>query len=406
MRENIIQALPFLQSFLRDTNKSVVESVIEAFTQLIADTGKNISLHHQFHTQCDLDNVPASFSKYKQRRFATLGYSAGAILHHQKQLKDLLNKYHKNMLSQACRFYISHQFIIDSLATLATVTEKITLPFLVMVQKVDQFKLTQLLPLLHGQLQEHRADVLREFIEPFKLNLPQTNETQLTLSNAMLENIAKGLQLQRGREYGFAPEGLADRATNLVTIDPELLRKLPTHNLFCERDLAVWDRKVARNYGSYNKHSTLVGLRDEMTLHQAPLSSLQCSDLKILKRLDKLEKEWQEGQISKQLQKDAEAELEMDNEEERVQNLVCLCLSWGGPIDSIQELSEVEEAFQDELARKKIFKTEIQFRRRSSFIPGISYRVNNQTSDQLRATLVNILSKVRDFRFIFLNFVF
>lgn len=152
--------------------KSVVECVIEAFTQLVTNTGKNTSLYKQFHIECDQDEIPANFTKYHQRHFATLGYVAGKIIHFKPQLISLLKKYSKNLLSHACQIYINDPFIINALCVLARITENVTLPFLIMVQKSDQSKLVDLLPQLFHELKEGRYDSLNEFKEPFNLILP------------------------------------------------------------------------------------------------------------------------------------------------------------------------------------------------------------------------------------------
>ena len=74
---------------------------------------------------------------------------------------------------------------------------------------------------------------------------------------------------QRGREYGFGQEQEAhtkSRATAIHKLDPAVLPYLPTDNLTCERDLAVFDRLAQRSASCSNRKFTTKGIQDEMTV--------------------------------------------------------------------------------------------------------------------------------------------
>ena len=79
---------------------------------------------------------------------------------------------------------------------------------------------------------------------------------------------------QRGREYGFGQEQEAhtkSRATAIHKLDPAVLPYLPTDNLICERDLAVFDRLAQRSASCSNRKCTAKGIRDKKFVYKCSL---------------------------------------------------------------------------------------------------------------------------------------
>ena len=90
-----------------------------------------------------------SLSLYKEKRFTRLGYQSGAVYDCIPYLRKLLDETPlNNLLVRACKVYLENEFVLSGLKCLAIFTYKITMPFLNMVEKSDQNKLCELLPLV------------------------------------------------------------------------------------------------------------------------------------------------------------------------------------------------------------------------------------------------------------------
>ena len=50
---------------------------------------------------------------------------------------------------------------------------------------------------------------------------------------------AESLRIQRGREYGFFSEQFNERANIVSEMSDDDLTLIPTHNLDCEREMAI-----------------------------------------------------------------------------------------------------------------------------------------------------------------------
>lgn len=199
---------------------------------------------------CEEDNLQRKIGSYQQRKFTKLGYCAGAIVHHLPQLKKLLAASATNLYFQAVKLYLEEDLIIDAMVCLSRITENVTLPFLEMVQKSTNKDLLQILPKLFTDLKNHNLSTLVKFVTPFKFKFPPVNESQSSIIKLMTKAISEGLELQEGREYGFADNStLAKRATVLSSIPPTIMEYLPTHNLHCERELSIFDRKISKCAG-------------------------------------------------------------------------------------------------------------------------------------------------------------
>lgn len=389
LKTKILEKMPGLAAFMR-FKRSIVELAIEAITKLVLNTGHKTSLHREFLDICNEGKISRDIVRYIPRRFAKLGYCAGTVVHHLPELRQLLSKFSSNQHSQACKLYLSFPFILDAMVALAKMTEFVVLPFLDMVQNSDNIFLLQILPQLYLDLKNNSLETLKNFQTAFKLKYPEETSNQTMLIRSMANAIADGLRLQRGREFGI-PDSGAPRATDLSKLPPEILRHLPTHNIDCERELAIFDRKVENMCGGYNQTSSYKGIRDEMMLHAADLSVPQRHQVRIFKELDIAEENWTTQQKEKSKAKRKLKEQEGIKQELRWKDLLTLCKKWGGPCESLEAIDIAENLVSTEAEKKKLFKTEIVFNKLSNFHPALNYGVNLKSNQELKKTLQAIV---------------
>lgn len=398
LKSQVLSKMKTLAAFIRG-KKSIVEVAIEAITKLVTKTGLKISLQKEMQDICDDRNTQLKVGKYIQRRFGRLGYCAGSIVNNLPELRTLLNTHQSNQLSQACRVYLDIPFIIDALVSLSKITEAVTLPFLVMVQKETHTTLLSVFPQLCIDLSNGKFDTLVSYHTSFGFQFPPETPNQRLLQNQMAKEISDGLKLQRGREYAFFSNSTEQRATDVSSLPEHLLELLPTHNLDCERELAIFDKKVERMSG-FNQKSTYKGLRDEMMLYRASLSTYERHQAETFKKLDEMEKEWNQHQEQKRLVKKQQKEAEAKKQEIRWQDLFKVCNTWGGPCNTATMLIQAEKRMKrqqkTDVDFKKLYKTEIVFNRLKSHHSDLDYGVNKKTNQQLRETLIKILSYEED----------
>ena len=91
-----------------------------------------------------------------------------------------------------------------------------------------------ILPTLYNDLNDLNMDTLRNYTVDYSFKV---QEPVSKLEQYILERFCKQgaiyLQRQCGREFGFS-KGEKQRCSNLTKVDPEVLPKLPSHNLICE----------------------------------------------------------------------------------------------------------------------------------------------------------------------------
>lgn len=385
LREKILNKMPSLASFMRN-KKTIAELAIEAISKLVINTGHKTALHREFLDICNENDVSRKIGIYKQRRFAKLGYSAGSIVHHLPELKRLLTTHHSNQHSQACQLYLSIPFVIDSMVALSKITEFVILPFLNTVQKSDNLQLLHILPQLYTDLKHNKLDTLQKYYTSFNFKYPPETHTQNMLISLMANGIAEGLKLQRGREFRFPGCG-EPRATDITMLPEHLLMALPTHNLDCERELSIFDRKVEGISGGFNQHSTFKAIRDEMVLHAANVSVPQRNQVRLFKELDLAEEKWTQVQEMKRTEKRKQKKRDAIKQQVRWKDLLALCRSWGGPCDTVLAMQEAESLMKTDPDRKMFLKTEILFNKLSNQQPSLNYGVNSKTLGELRSTL-------------------
>jgi hypothetical protein len=228
-----------------------------------------------------------------------LGYTASTILYHLEDYQDLLNSTKSNnQLVQACRVYLQCEFVLLGLKVLSWFTYQVTLPFLNMVEQATQQDLLTILPKLHDDLAAGKLDTLAEYKVSYSFEPPEPLSTvEQHILNQLCVHAALDLATQRGREYGFGSQlDSASRATALHTLNPHDLEDLPTNNLDCERDLAMFDKLAARSASCSNRKFTAKGIRDEMTVYKCNLVNVEQATRRLAKILDDREKKWVEEQ--------------------------------------------------------------------------------------------------------------
>ena len=174
----------------------------------------------------------------------------------------------------------------------------------------------------------------------------------------LTEGAAECIQLECGREYGFAADPNEElRAADLTKIPDEKLVFAPTHNLIAERKLSVFSRR-SRTAVCKNSQHTGELLRD-MMLHSAERTDLSKRASLIGKELAAMNVVWYTSQ--KEVQQQAmEAKLSKKKQHvDYVLSLAKTCKSWGGPCCSVEELREVLKKNGD--IDKKIVKAELSF---------------------------------------------
>jgi hypothetical protein len=152
-------------------------------------------------------------------------------------------------------------------------------------------KLLEVLPKLQSDLSMGKMDTLEKYTVEysFDVNEPRSPLGLLILQR-FCEKAAEDLTRQRGREYGFSLD--PKRATDLTNVPAEVCEKLPVHNLDCERDLSVMDKIANRAAACSNRKFTGKSMRDDMTLFQANVKSIDQETRKIAKLLDENERSW------------------------------------------------------------------------------------------------------------------
>jgi hypothetical protein len=84
----------------------VAHAAINAFSKLVNNDGHKSSLYEEFDSELSRNNKSKKFSIFKERRFALLGYSSAAMVHHMADIKSTLAQTNsQNQLVQACRLY-------------------------------------------------------------------------------------------------------------------------------------------------------------------------------------------------------------------------------------------------------------------------------------------------------------
>ena len=391
--------MPFLKSFI---SKGLIQAVIEAIGKLISNDGHSTSLYAEFEQVLNKVGKPKKLALYKERRFGLLGYSAAALLHHICDITETLSDTGaSNQLVQACRLYLDIPYIEMALKCVAWFTYKVTLPFLNMCELENPHKLLELLPKLHDDLKRANMDTLKNYQVDYSFDLvePVTNLEKFILEHFCMQG-ASDIQRQRGREFGFSKEGEKPRCTDLTTVDNVQLSKLPTHNLICERDLSQMDKIAIRAASCSNRNFTGRSMRDDMTLYQTHVVSVEKETREIAKLLDEHEKQWFISQEDIMKQKLKENKESAAKKETRVNTIISICKSHGGPFTTVKELNIAMKSTDDEKEKRTLLRNEILLRKdisqKDSKENPELYKVNSMTIAQMKINLGILLSGAHD----------
>ena len=219
-------------------------------------------------------------------------------------------------------------------------TYKVTFPFFNMVELSSQNDLLRTLPQLYDDLSVKCLDTLSDYKASYSFDvLKPTSTVEKHVLGLVCVRAASHLATLRGHEYGFElQEGVSCHATTLHMLDPSKLQYLPTNNLDCERNLAIFNKFASRSASCSNYKFKAKGICDEMTVHKCSTVSVEKATTNLVKILADCERQWVEKQnlLSREkLEQNCSAALKAV---EYVHVLLQKCKSWGGPFTNIDKL--------------------------------------------------------------------
>ena len=300
LRERLEKINPSLRPFFRG-KKAVAVAGIQALLKLVTHdkSGNTVSLAEEFDQLLETEGLAKHMVLYHERRFTNLGYTAASILSALPQLRRVLDETHRNnLLVEACKLYIDCELFLSELHVLAVFTQNVTLPFLNCLEKSSQKDLLHIFPQLYNDLTEYKMTTLKDYFVKYRHVTvePVTDQREIRILNLMCEEAAKGLDMQRGAEYGFGvnhPDLATARLHELPLEEVEAINVV--HNLDCERLLATFGHRSA--VAKYrNKSFTAQGIRDDLVLVHSSQSTVQSTTRRINKILKKKESEWTKDQ--------------------------------------------------------------------------------------------------------------
>ena len=362
LRSEMEKVNPNLRSFFRNT--TVVQAGMTALLKIVTpdSSANSCSLAVPFERLCVQHGWDRKLTLYRERRFCKLGSCANAIIQALPILEQLLEETPAdNLLAQACRIYLKCEVFISELRLLAYFNHHVVFPFLHAVEKVTTPELKKILPRLHQDLLQGKVDTLKVYVVKSKIgNVDQlSGDLEMKMLSKLTMAAAECIQLQCGREYGFAADTKEElRAADLTKISDEDLVFAPTHNLKAERKLSVFSRRSRTAICKNNRHTGEL-LRDNMVLHSAERKDLSSKASKIRNELAAMNVSWYSSQKELQHQVMEKKLSKKQKNVDYVLNLAKTCKQWGGPCCSVDELKEVLRKNGD--IDKKIVKTELSF---------------------------------------------
>lgn len=362
LRQELEKSNPSLRSFFRNT--TIVQAGITALLKIVTpdNSANSCSLSIPFEKLCIEHGWDRKLTLYKERRFCKLGSCANAIIQALPILEQLLEETPAdNLLAQACRLYLKCEVFITELRLLAYFNYHVVFPFLHAVEKVTTPELKRILPQLYQDLLQGKVNTLEAYAVKSKIGNVEKlyGELEMKILSKLTKAAADCIQLQCGREFGFAADSNEElRAADLTKIPDEKLTFAPTNNLLAERKLSVFSRRSRTAICKNSRHTGEL-LRDNMVLHGAQRKDLSKQASKIHQQLAEMNLEWYTAQ--KEVQKQA-IERRMSAKKKNidyVRKLAQTCKKWGGPCCSVEELKEVLK--KNVHIDKKIVKTELSF---------------------------------------------
>ena len=168
-----------------------------------------------------------------------------------------------------------------------------------------------------------------------------SDELSLFILTKMYEAAADGIQLQCGREYGFAAANQNLRTSDISSMTETQFQGLPTNNLSAERNLAIFDKRAAKASKSRNKKFTEVSLRNDLCLYKANPSNVYAKSRKITNLLLDQEARWNAKQKSKLKSRIELKMVKKRNTMDHTKRLLTDFKTWHGPCTAAEELLEV-----------------------------------------------------------------
>ena len=192
LREKNSKRDPSLKSFLRQKESIVADVVIPALLKLVArEASSRSSLpSDEFSLTLEEDGVYKSYSLYKERKFAKLGFTAGALFDCLPQFQKLLETTSKNnLLVRACRLYLEIDFVMAVLKALSNFTYHVTMPFLNYVERVDQNALFSMIPNLFHVLRN--GNLICDDLKPLLIKWTNVTMEKQELKTALDKYLIK-----------------------------------------------------------------------------------------------------------------------------------------------------------------------------------------------------------------------
>lgn len=251
----------------------------------------------------------------------------------------------------------------------------------------------------HNDLLEGKVTTLSDFVVPHKnyqVKEPSSDLEKLLLKK-MCKYAADAIALQCDREYNVSPGDPVPekpRGTVLSLCTSEELEGLPTNNLDPERDFSVFDRLSKRPARNANKNFTAKNLKNDMILHQAD-PQLTTATKALRKKMDERDEAWYNLMKQRQAAHDQKKFEKSQNTYAYQNRVLAACKTWGGPFQSVAELTTALENADDNL-KQKCVTNEITYYRlthMSEFIVNKQlFRVRGIDHETKLANLKQILS--------------
>ena len=314
--------------------------------------------------------------------------------------ETLSNTLSTNQLVQTRNLYSNLDYVLVSLKCVAWFTSKVTLPFLNMCELLNASELLEVLPKLALDLANNNYETLNNYHVDYSFPVKEpTSPLAKYILKSFAEQASSDLNRQRGREYGFGEyyeNGGKGRATDLSKLDKDVLVKLDVENLDTERDLSHMDKLAKRAAACSNKFFNGKGMKDDMTLYQASITSIDKDTRQIMKILDTQEKEWLASQKELIVKKLQDRREKAKHGENQINVLIAKCKNHGGPFSTVKDLEEAMKRISEEGEVKRVLRTELLLRKHTSSRdfkqnPEL-YKVNKMEVKDMKFNLALLLS--------------
>ena len=269
------------------------------------------------------------------------------------------------------------------------------------IEKSTQVELLNILPQLYNDLLQKKTDTLKDFVVNIR-GVTVREPTSLLgkqIIYMMCLEAAKGIQLQCGREYGFAEGGNEQpRATVLTKLSTAELEGLLINNLPAERNLAIFNKRASKVAKSRNYKFTAKSVKNDMQLYKGNQGTVDRLTRNITSLLDTRGKKWDDTQRQKQKERIKLKAMKTAKSKDYIRKLLSDCKTWSGPCTSGEELLAVIKARP--CKAEFIVKIEMAYYAHTHKMDKIQrpdlFRLNGITHDEKLENLVVLLSDDND----------